>query len=389
MRCFIIALAILGMAAVGSGQDDFPNRPHNQYLINDVKTIDKRETPPIQYNPHPFTQVCELPGIGQKAQLATPVIPSATPANSRSVRIEHLTQAVTHLEAAGLKEDANKIREKVNAEKVAAAGDIKALQEEIERLRALIGKPAPQVLLYVRVLEISWKDLAATGYKLPDDLHSSLDVIFRHEKKGEGGLFNSPVSRGPCIFDSHDQLFATLKMLQKKNAYRILAEPTIVTVSNQRGDFCVGGQFAVPSLQDGGKTAEWKNYGTQVSFSPVVLADNKIRLNCHVEISHLDMNREVTIAGMKVPGVCNRSVTTNTELRSGQTLVLGGLVQTRTPEAPDDLSTAFAWCVSTIGRAITVPETSNVSAADKTPAKNEKNSRRWQISAGSASARSH
>ena len=189
------------------------------------------------------------------------------------------------------------------------------------------------------------------GYKLPDDLHSSVDVLFP-QKKAENNLFRSPAVRGQCILDSSSQLFAALNLLQKQNVLRIIAEPTLIAVSNQRGDFCSGGDFPVPSPQSGGATTiEWKKYGTEVSFLPIVLADNKIRLNCHVEISELDENHGITVAGMKVPGLCSRSVATTTELRSGQTLVVAGLVQTR---------------------AVADSDQSDDSAAEKTPPINEK-----------------
>jgi hypothetical protein len=359
MRCFIIALALAGFATTAFGQESrslFEDEQYRRHLHNPGYPI----ALPGAFSPAPSLPVRQFPpeiaALEYRAfappSSALPPTPPAAPVGSRSARIEHLTQAVSHLEAAGLKEDAEKIRQKLDAEKTAAAGDIKALQAEIERLRALIGKPAPQVLLHVRVLEISWKDLAAAGYKLPDDLKSSVDVIFQQDKKAENSSFKSPVSRGPCIIDSNDRLCATLNSLEKQNVVRILAEPTMVAVSGQHSRFSVGGDFPVPSRQSTGETTtEWKRYGTQVDWVSVMLADNKIRLDCHMEISHLDMNRQVTIAGVKVPGVRSREVRTTTELRSGQTLVVAGLVQSRT---------------------VAGSGTSGDSAADKTSGKNEK-----------------
>ena len=72
---------------------------------------------------------------------------TATPATSRNSKIGHLLEAAEHLEAAGLTDEARKIRQQADQEKIpTAATSAGALPA---------NNAPPQVLLHVRVMEIS------------------------------------------------------------------------------------------------------------------------------------------------------------------------------------------------------------------------------------------
>jgi pilus assembly protein CpaC len=75
---------------------------------------------------------------------------------------------------------------------------------------------------------------------------------------------------------------------------------------------------------------EYKKFGTQVDFVPIVLNDGHIRLEVRPRVSEIDPARSVTIGGLTVPGLRTREVDTGVELKAGQTLAIAGLVQTRT-----------------------------------------------------------
>jgi len=82
-------------------------------------------------------------------------------------------------------------------------------------------------------------------------------------------------------------------------------------------------------------TVEFKKFGVQLDFTPVVLGDGRIRLKVTPEVSDLDFARSVTVSGTLIPSVTKRTLTTEIELADGQTFAVGGLLNNRTTANKD------------------------------------------------------
>ncbi len=74
-------------------------------------------------------------------------------------------------------------------------------------------------------------------------------------------------------------------------------------------------------------STQYRPYGTQVDFVPIVLGNGYIRLEVRPRISQLDYTHSVTFNGTTVPALVVREVDTGVEMRAGQTLAIAGLVQ--------------------------------------------------------------
>ncbi len=132
------------------------------------------------------------------------------------------------------------------------------------------------------------------------------------------------------VADGTSAFFGVLSALQESNLMKIMSEPTLTTLSGQPALFNAGGQIPVPTPQSlGTLSIEWKNYGTQVKFIPIVLGNGRIRLDVEPDVSELDDANGPTIAGTRVPGIKQRTVHTTVEMMAGQTLAIAGLVETR------------------------------------------------------------
>ena len=123
---------------------------------------------------------------------------------------------------------------------------------------------------------------------------------------------------------------------------RVLAEPNLVVYSGARGSFLAGGEFPfpVPQTASGGGiaaaiTVEFKKFGVQLDFTPVVLGDGRIRLKVTPEVSDLDYSRSITLAGTVIPSITKRTLTTEIELAEGQTFAVAGLLNNRTTANKD------------------------------------------------------
>lgn len=121
-------------------------------------------------------------------------------------------------------------------------------------------------------------------------------------------------------------------VLKQKNLGRILAEPNLVTTSGQEASFLAGGEFPVPVPQSGvgggtTVTIEWKKFGTQLVFTPMVLEDGKIAMNVNPEVSEIAPELGVIINNFNVPGIRTRRLSTHLETKDGQTFAMAGLLQ--------------------------------------------------------------
>jgi len=117
-------------------------------------------------------------------------------------------------------------------------------------------------------------------------------------------------------------------ILKQQGLGRILAEPNLVTTSGQKANFLAGGEFPVPVPQDFGTiTILFKKFGVALEFTPTVLDGDKIAIKVTPEVSELDFTTApVVLAGLTVPGLRMRTVTTHVELKDGQTFAIAGLL---------------------------------------------------------------
>lgn len=130
--------------------------------------------------------------------------------------------------------------------------------------------------------------------------------------------------------------------LRQNNLLRVLAEPNLTTTSGQEASFLAGGEIPIPVPQTGGGsngqyviTVDYKKFGVQLTFVPVVLGDGRIRLKVSPEVSDLDYTHAITNAGFQIPSFTTRTATTTVELNEGQTLSLAGLLNTRVNATTD------------------------------------------------------
>ena len=72
---------------------------------------------------------------------------------------------------------------------------------------------------------------------------------------------------------------------------------------------------------------EYKSFGVGLSFTPTVLADNKINMKVAPEVSELDFSNAIQFSGFVVPGLSMRKAETVVELADGQSFAIAGLLR--------------------------------------------------------------
>lgn len=128
------------------------------------------------------------------------------------------------------------------------------------------------------------------------------------------------------VIDSNIKVDLIIEALEAKGVVRTLAEPNLTTLSGEPASFNAGGQVPIRSVTaDGQVQIEYKQFGVNLMFTPVVLADDKIHMKLAPEVSDLT---GFTSAGD--PIFTNRKLDTVVELRDGQSFAVGGLLSSKT-----------------------------------------------------------
>ncbi|MEM9353877.1 MAG: pilus assembly protein N-terminal domain-containing protein [Planctomycetota bacterium] len=193
-----------------------------------------------------------------------------------------------------------------------------------------------QVMLKVKVMEVSRTKLRRLGFDFAQFssgggfVASSISGLISSFDSASQAVTTSGETVAFGVVDGGDSFFGFLDALQRNNVAKILADPTITAVSGRPANFNVGGELPIIIPSGIGQTTiEYKPFGTQVDFVPIVLGNGKVRLEVRPRISSIDDTLSVNIDEFSVPALTVRQVDTAVELRCGQTLALAGLVQTR------------------------------------------------------------
>ncbi|HTZ41538.1 MAG TPA: type II and III secretion system protein family protein [Syntrophales bacterium] len=133
---------------------------------------------------------------------------------------------------------------------------------------------------------------------------------------------------------------AFVDALKENGLTKILAEPTLITLSGRPASFLAGGEYPIPVPQStsGGSTIitiEYKTFGVALNFTPTVLGNGKISMMVNPEVSDLDFSRGVNLQGYTIPSLNTRRVSTVIELADGQSFAVAGLLKDDLREVVD------------------------------------------------------
>ena len=107
----------------------------------------------------------------------------------------------------------------------------------------------------------------------------------------------------------------------------MLAEPNLTAISGEKASFLVGGEIPLPVVYGDTANIIYKSFGVRLDFKPTVLSKNRIRLQIEPEVSTISQQTNVQISNSSFPIFKTRKASTTIELASGQSFVLGGLLQ--------------------------------------------------------------
>jgi pilus assembly protein CpaC len=237
----------------------------------------------------------------------------------------------------------------------------KSLAGDQPVVNAMQVAPAQQVMLEVRFLEasreagrelgVNWQ-LNANGRPIVNTGRGRANVNPANGGANNGvpivtsagtlpALIGGGVAGGPfatvlsnVLTQNGTTLDVLVTALEEKGLVRRLAEPNLIALSGDEARFLAGGEFPVPvatNNQGLGQTVtiEFKKFGVQLKFRPIVLSRGVINLRIEPEVSELDFTNAVSISGTIIPSLTTRNAVTTIELRDGQSFAVAGLLSSQ------------------------------------------------------------
>ena len=136
------------------------------------------------------------------------------------------------------------------------------------------------------------------------------------------GTFGFGFTTGSLAF----QVF--LEALETQGMVRTLAEPNLTALSGQEAKFLAGGEYPIP-VSDGssGISIEYKPFGVELNFTPVVVDEDVINLTINAAVSSIDNTVTVEANGFTLNAFKRRETSTTVEMRDGESFAIAGLLQ--------------------------------------------------------------
>ncbi len=198
-----------------------------------------------------------------------------------------------------------------------------------------------QVMLEVRVSEISRSLTRRLGINLfynrggefgVSTLGGLADLVVPRKAELLTGPLGWQVSQAVNAFFRFNSGSSTwtglIDALREDGLVKVLAEPTLITLSGKQATFLAGGEFPIPVPQGLGTVAiDYKEFGVGLVFTPTVLSKDKISIDVSPEVSELDFTTAVLLEGFVVPGLRTRRTSTTIELADGQSFAIAGLLR--------------------------------------------------------------
>ena len=193
-----------------------------------------------------------------------------------------------------------------------------------------------QVLVDVTVAEVS----------LTGDLQFGLEWYFAQSKTLDGGTKFDNGNRGTLLGSgvqyvwSNARVGALMHMLQNDSRAKVISSPHIMVTDNQTAKIQVGQQISVTTQQQSGaatttglvSTFQYLNTGILLSVTPHINAGGMVTMEINQEVS--------TVGDAPVganPPINRRAVQSTVVVKSGEMMMLGGLIQDQTNKSAGGL----------------------------------------------------
>ena len=211
---------------------------------------------------------------------------------------------------------------------------ISASPRYIDTVRSIVREldaAPPQVIIQVLLAEVTLDDadqwgISADAFDVGGD---NYDVGFL----GAGASLATALGV-PNLSVSSTDFSLLVRALQAQGKLEILSNPRLTVNNNESASIQVGENVALPdeveTLTDGRTRASIRreDVGVLLSVTPSISSDGFVRLDIQPEISVVSERTTQISEDFEAPIITERRVETVVTVQDGQTVVIGGLIQT-------------------------------------------------------------
>lgn len=182
------------------------------------------------------------------------------------------------------------------------------------------------VLVNVDFIEMQKGGMLEAGIDWDDSLRATGDVTSRQAFGEDSGS-----SRWAGTYSVRASYGATIKMVQNNNNAHIIARPKLLCRSGEKAEFLAGGEIPIKIATFSTTSVDWKEYGILLNIEPVVDSKGNISTAIMVE------NSTISDFFDGQPAFQSSRVKTNINVKSGEIIVLSGLVNHEHAKAVDKI----------------------------------------------------
>ncbi len=208
--------------------------------------------------------------------------------------------------------------ESIKSKTVILRGTESVVKSAIEAIKAL-DQPGGQVKISVSIHDVNDAALRELGVSW-----NIGGTTF--QESSSGGINFGGFSRTPFNFG------ATIRALETQDKAQLLASPEVTVLDNERAFVLIGNKLNLPKFDgyDANKipiysTSEYR-VGIYLQVAASIAADGTITLAIYPQVSTVVKTTEIN--GASYPDIATREAQTTLRIKSGETIVIGGLLRT-------------------------------------------------------------
>ncbi len=212
---------------------------------------------------------------------------------------------------------------------------IQAKPAEYKNIEAILIKldtPPRQVLAEVTVAEVT----------LTDQFEFGIEWFLRHEGSKYGGALSTTDGLGVggsglnfILAKLNGDFLATLNASAGDNLINIISTPHVTVLDGKTATINVGTDVPIVTSESSEedlngsilRNIQYRNTGVNLTVTPIINSDSMVTMTINQSLSEAQTNSTSSIDS---PIILNRSISTVLSLKSGETVLLGGLISQNT-----------------------------------------------------------
>ncbi|MGH2404502.1 MAG: AMIN domain-containing protein [bacterium] len=209
-----------------------------------------------------------------------------------------------------------RVTQDVRSNQIVVVGT-QAQQEEVRKILAGLDIQLSQVVIEARVVDISIEDLNNLGLRwgLTGDPPTNIIQVV-------GDAAVNQIRVGVATFT----IFGAITALIDQKKARVLSAPRVAVLDNNEAEVNLGEEIPIPATDASGRvTFTFKPVGVILKILPKINRDGYVTTKVSPEVSSV-----ITLLQPgNIPRLSTRKATTTVTVRSGESIIIGGLISTQ------------------------------------------------------------